>query len=205
VTAFYGKPRWQTMYLTANTGYGVGPALGVTYDMLNVSVTKNGGDFEEKVVAEDGWRDLGGGYYSLLLTETDLNTIGELYAVIEIYAIGAAVNMTVDVDPAPFYIEANAPTCTITGSIVDIGGSALPASITFRPRNVPSAAGQSLVASGSIQTMTDAYGNFSVKLLRGAKVLVEIEYAGIRHLITVPELPNASIIDLLPPIPLQVP
>jgi hypothetical protein len=206
VTAFYGKERWETIFIQVDGGYGYVPALGVTYDLLNVKASKNGGLFAAKEVTEEGWRDLEDGYYSILWSESDMDTMGEFYWVMDIPSLGVGFRGSFDVDPAPFYIDSTAPTCVVTGNIVDIGGDPLVLNVlSFRPRNVPGAAGQSFVASGHIRTSTDAYGNFSVKLLRSAIVLVEIENAGIRHLITVPDEPTAALIDLLPPIPLPIP
>ena len=205
MTVFIGRPRWDTMIINADTGYGFQPALGITYDMVSVTVSKDGNDFVEKIVTEDGWKDLGGGYYSLLYTEADLDTVGELFAIIDIPSLGVGVWDNFDVDPVPFHLDNDSPVCVVSGSIVDIGGESQPTGIDFRPRTIPVIAGRSLVSANLIHTTTDAYGNFSVKLLRRAKVLVEIESAGIRYLIDVPDLPSASLIDLLPPIPLEVP
>lgn len=206
MTAFYGKERWETIFIQVDGGYGYVPALGVTYDLLNVKASKNGGPFVEKEVTEEGWRDLENGYYSILWNESDMDTMGEFYWVMDIPSLSVGFRGSFDVDPAPFYLDVTAPTCVVTGNIVDIGGDPLALNtLSFRPRNVPGVAGQSLMASGHIRTNTDAYGNFSVKLLRSAIVLVEIENAGIRHLITVPDEPTAALIDLLPPIPLPIP
>lgn len=206
MTVYYGKECWRSLYLTVDTGYGLAPALGVTYDMLALKMSRNGSDFEDKEVLEEHWRDLGEGFYTLLWTESDLSVLGQLTYALRIPSLNIAEAGVFDVDPAPFYLDVSAPTCVVTGNIVDIGGDPIFSNqLSFRPRNVPGVAGQSLLASGHIRTSTDAYGNFSVKLLRGAIVLVEIENAGIRHLITVPDTPTASLIDLLPPIPLPIP
>lgn len=206
MTAFYGKERWNTLYITIDGGYGPLPALGITYDMVAVTASKNGGEFAPKEVTEDGWRDLGDGYYSVLFTESDMDTLGEYYWVLAVASLGVGTRDVFDVDPAPFYLDSTAPTCVVTGNIVDIGGDPIVFNtLKFRPRNVPGVAGNSLLASGHIRTATDAFGNFSVKLLRSAYVLVEVENAGIRHLILVPDTPTAALIDLLPPIPLPIP
>lgn len=206
MTAFYGKERWETVFIQVDTGYGIVPALNITYDMVTMSVSKNGAGFEPKAVTEEGWRDLGEGYYSVLWTEGDLNVLGCFFWILKVPYLSVELKDKFDVDPAPLYTDTSAPVCIVSGNIIDIGGDPLAINIVrFRPRNVPGVAGQSLIASGHIQTSTDAYGNFSVKLLRSAIVLVEIENAGIRHLITVPDEPTASLIDLLPTIPLPTP
>ena len=61
-------------------------------------------------------------------------------------------------------------------------------------------AGPSLIDGSLLRTTPDAFGNFSVVLLRGKKVIVEIERSGIKQTITVPEQATANLVDLLPPI-----
>ena len=46
----------------------------------------------------------------------------------------------------------------------------------------------------------DAYGNFSVQLLRYAEVIVEIKRLGINYKFTVPNQATAPLLGLLPPI-----
>jgi hypothetical protein len=92
--------------------------------------------------------------------------------------------------------------CTISGNVVDLGG--VPAAgtrIVFRIAGVPKRTGDSLVVSDRITTYPGAEGSFSVNMVRGAVVLVEIDPAGIKNQFTVPDLPTASLLDLLPPIP----
>lgn len=102
----------------------------------------------------------------------------------------------------PFGIPAEDPVCIVTGNMMDIGGDPSHTSmVVFRPQYVPGVAGSSLISSDLIRTYPDAFGNFAVKLLRSAQVLVEIEKAGIKNLIIVPDAPSANLIDLLPPIP----
>lgn len=206
MTAFYGKPRWETLYIETDTGYGMQSALGVIYSDMAISLCKDGGDFESKSLLESEWRDHGDGVYSFLWNESDLNTLGEIYYTFSVPSLDYTLYGKFDVDPMPFYLDATAPTCAVSGNIVDIGGSPINRNeVFFRPRSVPGVAGQSIMASGHISTVTDVFGNFSVVLLRGAIVLVEISNAGIRHQIVVPDLPSASILDLLPPIPSPVP
>ena len=107
-----------------------------------------------------------------------------------------------DIEPAPLGGDAQAPVCIVTGNLVDIGGDpSHSCQVVFRPQYVPGVAGYSLISADLIRTYPDAFGNFSVKLLRSSQVLVEIAGAGIKNLITVPDAPTANLIDLLPPIP----
>ena len=50
-----------------------------------------------------------------------------------------------------------------------------------------------------IKTVTDAYGKFSVSLVRNAIVIVTIERAAVRNQVTIPDAPTADLLNLLPP------
>jgi len=94
------------------------------------------------------------------------------------------------------------PVCILSGTLVDIGGAPMVSTeVVFRPPHVPYYAGHALVGAGLIRTITDAFGNFSVRLLRDTTVLVEIEQVGIRYHINIPDSATAELVDLLPPIP----
>lgn len=200
--AHLGFPRTSIVYLQQETGYGLGPKLGVTYNDANVWVSKAGAAFVAKILSAENWVELGDGYYAVSWSEDDLNTLGEFFYRVEYTDQPEQVTGSFYVVPPPLNVEGDPPTCLVTGNIVDVGGDPnLYQRITFRPKKVPVVAGMSLVSSGWIQTATDAFGNFSVKLLRSSEVIVEINGAGIKQLIIIPDAPSASLLDLLPPIP----
>jgi hypothetical protein len=178
------------------------PVTGVLFGSVIVKKRKTGAiTFSTKVLVTADWVELGGGFYVLKWSTADMDTLGEFR-----YWISGGtfddVTGAFDVIPAPIAIDVAAPKCIVTGNVVDIGGNPMSLEkIVCRPRNVPGVTGTSLIAAGIINTVADAFGNFAVELIRGAIVLVEIERAGIRHLITVPNQPTALILDLLPPIP----
>lgn len=194
---------WQSTFeLLADSGYGLTPIAGITYDQVLVKYQKMGGEFVEKTMNGTNWIERGEGFYSIVWSPEDLDTIGSFIFTVAFPYQTKEYQDRFTVIPEPIQYGVPAPTCVVTGNIVDIGGLPMSATdVVFRPPHVPSFAGPSLVASGIIRTMTDAFGNFSVRLLRNTSVLVEIEKAGIRYLISIPDEPTAQLLDLLPPLP----
>lgn len=198
MTAFLGKPKDITVRLLA----GGSPVSGVTVDEVIFKLRKNGETaFSTRTLLESEWLDLEQGYYAICLTADDLDVLGDLR-----YSLSGAdfdpVTEAFDVDPAPIAYETAAPQCIVSGNIVDIGGEPLQQTrVFFQPKNVPGKTGGSLIASGSVNLLTDHSGNFSAKLIRESSVLVIIPDAGIKVLIEVPDASSANLIDLLPPIP----
>ena len=195
-------PKNSVIHLTIDVGYGIQNALGVSFDEVSVYYSKNGEPFGHKILAVGDWSELGSGYYTVRWSADDMDTLGEYaFRVLCPYASEEYFDKF-DVESAPFGADAQAPVCIVTGNLVDIGGDpSHTCQVVFRPQYVPGVAGYSLISADLIRTYPDAFGNFSVKLLRSSQVLVEIERAGIKNLITVPDAPSANLIDLLPPIP----
>lgn len=200
--AFLGQS-WESVFqLLADVGYGLQPIEGIAYDQVTVRLKKSGLGFVTRNLLSAEWVDRGNGFYSIIWTDSDMDTEGSLAFTVDYpYQVSSYIEF-MQVVPSPMYIDNASPYCVVSGNIVDIGGAPdVYQHIVFRPPHVPVKSGVSLVSSNLIRTTTDAFGNFTVKLLRGAKVMVEIERAGIRYLITVPNQPSALILDLLPPIP----
>ncbi|MCJ7520993.1 MAG: hypothetical protein MUP21_02050 [Dehalococcoidia bacterium] len=198
MSAFFGQQKDLTFQLLL----GATPVDDVLYSDVTLDIRKNGDPaFANRVLLTEEWVNLGGGYYALRFLADDYDRLGDF----RYRLIGLAFDTlsgSFDIDPAPISYLAQAPSCIVSGNIVDIGGVGMRLQpITFRPRFVPALSGLSLIASGLIQTGTDAVGNFSVALIRGSKVLVEIQAAAIRYEITIPDASSANLLDLLPPFP----
>lgn len=196
-----GMPKNIVLRLFVDVGYGAQIALGVTYDEVTALMSKNGELFVPKIMTPIDWSELGDGYYTMRWNAEDLDTLGIFAYRISCPYVYEEVFGSFDVEPAPFGVPTDSPTCIVTGNLIDIGGDPAHNAVVFRPRYVPGTAGPSLITAEAIRTGADAFGNFSVKLLRSSQVIVEIEKAGIKNLITVPDAPTANLIDLLPPIP----
>lgn len=199
--AIYGSSWSSLVQLWQDIGYGPLPVTGLSYNDVSLTIKKAGGLFSTKVLSETTFIEVGSGYYEIYWGVSDMDVIGEFYLKLtpEIDG-GITFEKIFDVLPPPVFTSNAHPTCIITGNLIDISGSPMTgAPIVFRPKNVPIFAGPSLLGSSRVPAYPDAFGNFSVELLRSVQVLVEIDNAGIRQLITVPDQETASLIDLLPP------
>ena len=200
--AYLGQPWESTFRLMADTGYGPQPIEGIAFDQITVNIKKMGSSFSEKSLAEADWTDEGAGFYTVRWSVADMNTLGNFTFTLEYpYQIDVYSDQ-LSVVPAPIQYGTPAQICVVTGNILDITGAPMFTDIVFRPPHVPSTAAGSIVGAGLVRTTTDAFGNFSVGLIRGTSVLVEIEKAGIRYIVSIPEAASARLLDILPPIPL---
>lgn len=180
------------------------PVTGVLYSALTLKYWQAGQiSFTTTAVLIANWTELGDGWYVLTLPATLTNTIGAFYFSLSGTGFDTYENSTLTVEAPPVSTALTPTTCAVTGNVVDLGG--LPGQgqrITFRIVSVPykTVAG-SLIAADRVNTTPDAYGNFSVALIYGATVIVEIESAGINHQIVIPSQSSATLLSLLPPIP----
>lgn len=145
--------------------------------------------------------ELTDGYYSLLIEADDIwQAFGEHVLQIQ----GAAfdnLERKIDVIAPPLNAFVQPNKCIVSGNVLDIGGQpGIGQNIRFSPVGVPATSGQSLLTSDKLNTVPDAMGNFSVSLIRGQTVVVELERTGIRNQIVVPDQETALLLDLLPPI-----
>jgi hypothetical protein len=62
----------------------------------------------------------------------------------------------------------------------------------------PAKYGLNIIHADPVSTVADVDGQFQVKLVRNSIVVVEIERAGIKHQITIPDQATAELMDLLP-------
>lgn len=191
-------PRESTFRLSSE---GVS-TTGLTYEDVSVHIRKQGeAAFAEKTLSESDWTDLGSGFYAVKWSEDDMDTLGDFRYLV----MGSDfddVTGCFDVEQAPIAVAADAQTCIVSGSIIDINGDpSRQETIIFRPQRIPALSGATLLNSNAIRTTTDAFGNFSVALVRGTKILVEIERLAIRYLIEVPDVSSTSLVSLLPEFP----
>lgn len=181
---------------------GGSPETGVTFDNVTVKYRKAGdtGALTTKTMTVDDWIEIENGYYAVLWSATDMNTLGNFfYQVTEVSS--DPVTDQFSIGPQPITLLAQIDTCIVSGNIATIGGDpALGRAVTFRLAVSPKAVGASIVSGEPIKTTPDFAGNFSIALLRNATIIVEIERAGIRHQIDIPDQETANLLDLLPPI-----
>ena len=195
--AVVNRPWSTTVRLTLSGA----PVAGVPVGALTLKVWKPGETvFLPRTLAAPEWVEIGDGFYAILWTDDDMDTLGEF----RFFLTGAPfdpVTGAFDVEPAPFETLASPAVCVISGNVFDLGGQPVQnVALVFRPLKLPSVINTSFVATGLIRATPDAYGNFSVALLRKASVLVELEPAGLRAQFTVPDQETALLVDVIPPI-----
>jgi hypothetical protein len=176
---------------------------GVLPSQLIVKYRRTGDtSLQAKTMSSANWVEVGGtvGLYILKWSSAEMGMVGSFWYQVS----GATFNPHIekmDVLPAQVGAIISPTLCVITGNLSDI--SAVPdqsGAIKFRLVKTPATFQGALASGRVIQTLADSYGTFSVSLVRGAVVIVEIESAGLKQQFTVPDQGSANLIDLLPPI-----
>lgn len=199
MSAFQNMP-WETnLYLSLS---GV-PAVDVRYTQLAIAY-KRFGDTEltMRTLVSGDLINLGGGFYTLKWPASYTNVLGTFMYVPTGVVFDNLIYDTFDVEPQPLALYAPPQTCIVSGNVVDIGGNpAHNARISFRAPEFPVIVGNSVVDARQVYTVPDAMGNFSILLMQGQTVIVEVERSGIYNQITIPFASSASLVSLLPPSP----
>jgi hypothetical protein len=178
------------------------PTSGLEATDLYVQYKKQGGILSTKILQEDDIEEFLPGHYKLLWSPDEMSTYGTFFFKVsgpnpeDVYEETFTI-LLLPTTPIPL------PTlCVVTGSIIDLGGSSAPeaAEIIFRVAKYPSKAGESLILGTPIRTIPNAYGEFSIGLIRGKTVIVSSLWAGLKAQFVVPDAPTAKLIDLIPPI-----
>jgi hypothetical protein len=181
------------------------PATGVPYTAITVAIKKQGqSSFTTKTLVSADWVELGNGLYSIVFSAIDTDTVGDFTFTIAGAAFDNQVfnEFTIEPAPAPGSPVPLPQQCIVSGNVANI--SALPPSreplkiVAYLP-SFPAKYNGTILIGDSPYTFADAYGNFSLALVRNSTVIIEIKRAGIRAQITIPDAPTANITDLLPP------
>lgn len=180
---------------------GSTPVTGILPGDVTVKIRKTGDIlFTEKVMNADSWVELENGFYILRWNASDMSEIGSFFWSIA----GAGFDFQAyefQVSPYPVMPAMTPATCVVSGNMVDLGGTPEAfADIVFRPIKLPTEANGILITGRPIRTKPNAYGSFSVSLIRGMQAIVDIEWVGIKTQIIIPDAATANLIDLLPPI-----
>ena len=178
------------------------PVTGVPRSALTFKYWRSGDtSLQTATIQASDWTELENGLYIFKIPAPIMNTIGSFYFRLS----GSGFDLheeQFDVHPAPLQLVAQNNKCIITGNLVDLSGEATQGQqVVFRVTQLPAKISSSMLSSNRIVTTPDALGNFSVAIVQGAKVIVEIQQAGVFAEILVPEQPSAQLIDLLPPFP----
>ena len=177
------------------------PVAGVVFGDVSVSY-KRAGDttLQTKLLATEDWVEIGNGLYAVKWSSSEMANVGPFYFQVTGGSFDPVVS-EFDVIPAPIEALSSPETCLISGNIVDLGGDVgRQDDVVFRLAKRPSAVSGSFVLSDVIRTTPNAYGAFTVSIVRGVECIVTIDRVGLRHQIVVPDQAEALLIDILPPI-----
>lgn len=182
------------------------PAIGVLYTDIVVQIKKSGQtNFTTKTLAPADWVDLGiPGVYALVFSASDSDTVGDFTYVLTSTLFDNLVYDEFTIEPPP---PASTPAvlpqqCVVSGNLATIMATAPsgePLKIVFYPPQFPAKYAQTILTAQAAWTFADAYGNFSLSLVRKSTVIVEIKRCGIRAQIVIPDSPTANLLDLLAP------
>lgn len=145
--------------------------------------------------------NLGSGMYVIKIDKSLYPNVGEFALEVKGSLIADTLQVY-PVDPTPLSFLQSPSVCVVSGNIMEITGQASSnrEEVSFRISKLPSSVSGSLVTSERMIVYPDAYGNFSVQLLRFSEIIVEIKRAGINYKFTVPNQATAPLLGLIPPI-----
>jgi hypothetical protein len=177
------------------------PAAGIEHTDLTLKYWKTGfTSLSEYTLTANDWLEIGDGNYVLKLPPTLLDTLGFFWFQLSGLLI-QNYEAQYQVVPTPINYTVNPSICVVSANLIDITGEpAGQEEISFRIAKIPKSSGGALINVKRITARPDAFGNFSVQLIRGSEVVVEIPKAGINNKFTVPEQTSALLLDLLPPL-----
>jgi len=197
MSAFQNKP-WETdIYLSLS---GI-PAPGIIYSQVLVKYKKFGAaTFTTRTLVNGDLVDLGDGFYTLKWPDTFTDTLGTFMYIMTSVLFDNFIYDTFDVEPQPLALSVPPDICVVSGNITDLGGHpSQKVQVSFRIPEFPAISGNTIIDANKIYTTPDAAGNFSINLIQGQTVIVEIERTGIYAQITIPMAPSADLVSLLPP------
>ena len=179
-----------TVYLELSAG---GPATGLTDTDVLVDTKKEGEtSFTSKPLTVSNFVEVGGGTYSISLSATDTDVLGNLYlrvtgASIETSLVTAYVAATVPVNPTS---SLSINTTSLFGYIVDIQGNPISgASVSARVLATPSIGSSTeeyIKSDTLVSAKSDTDGFFTITLITGSQIDIYIPSAGYRRTIQVP-------------------
>lgn len=151
----------------------------------------------------DMWKELDSGFYMISWPEELMDVQGKFTYFLEGVLFDNFLLDEFDIEVVPLVLTVPSEKCIISGNLIDIGGEpgtgqTIRASVMSSPSK---SSGGSIIVSDPIDHRPDAMGNFSIALLRGETVIIDIPRAGIRQQIVVPDQPSALLLDLIPPLP----
>jgi hypothetical protein len=178
---------------------GTAPVEGILPADVDCKFRKQGQTaFQIKVLDSTSWKSLGDGYYVLQFSPVDMDTLGSFWFSIDGLAFDEQMQeFTIESLPADI-IAVPPDVCLVSGVIIDAGGNALKdILVTAKGLAWPYKSNANILADSFVDVRTDYLGQFQMRLVRGAKVLLEVEKTGIRAQVTVPDAASVLLSDLI--------
>ena len=139
------------------------------------------------------------GYYSVLFTPTELDTLGPFVYFVEFTGAITSVR-TVNIIAATGVDTEAAPTintCVLKDHIVGLDGNPSPnQSVSARLLSLPSLVGSTGIVDSVVSTKTDANGFFQLTVPQGSTLDVIIPSIGYRRTILVPSTTMANLFEI---------
>lgn len=167
---------------------------------------KNGDNtLTTKVLDSQTWLNLGDGYYAVRFTPSEMDSAGYFFFTLTSDEFDNFTFSEFTIEPQSIFQSVSSPDmCVVSGSVRTVGNTVPKgARAIFRPVLFPATMSGSMLHAESAVAVLTAYGTFSVELVQGATVVVEIEGTGIRAQIEIPYEATADLMTLLPPIGVQ--
>ena len=132
----------------------------------------------------------------------DSNTVGDFFYTLSATQFDNFLYDEFTIEPPGITPAPPAGFCAVSGNVLTAGNT-IPSNcrVTFRPLQFPLSVGNSVVTADAIVTYPDINGNFTVNLVQGVTMVVEIQRTGIRAQITIPMTSSATLASLLPAFP----
>lgn len=178
---------------------GTSPVAGLLPADVTVKYRKQGQtSFQTKSLDSSNFIEIGNGYYILKWSQSDMDTLGNFYFQID----GLAIDLQekeFSIETLPQDLVITPPNlCVVSGVIRDASGQPLQnVLISAKALEWPYQNNMSILSDSLVTARTDSQGFFQFSLIRGIKVLIEVERSGIRYQATVPDAASVLINDLI--------
>lgn len=172
------------------------PATGIAHTALTVELSKAGGAFSPKVMTALNWTEVGNGVYTLALSATDTNTLGDLIVTVNAATVTQFVVDAEVVTAAQASSAVELLTCILSGYVIGLGGQPMPGQGVFARLVGTTWQGSIGVGDSVVATKTNENGQFFLTLARLAEVQVSIPAMNFSRLLTVPNAASADLFTI---------
>jgi len=138
-------------------------------------------------------------YYNIPIYKEHIEEIGTY--IFHVYGYSFDIFVERECLPQPLSSIPAPATCVVTGNVRNITGAAESyknVQVIAYPLKLPQVAGNNVLTGGRVTTHTDWDGFFSMPLVIGQTVIIEIIAAAVRFQAEIPDQPTVRIEDIMP-------